>query len=577
MSDETKPLTDPFAGSDKTEADAEKESYIVKVLGGRADAGPGSESQQLGDDVFADLQAAGEVLQPLYDPMVWSFLLEQNTRLKKLVESMAHNTVGLGYEIVPRKEEESFVEENEEDIKAEREKFAELFDSINPEMPFSEVMYQIKTDEEATGAGYMEVVRAKAESGEYGRLVKELWHIPSHTMRVAKPTKGRSRFIQMRIPGDNTKKVYFKGFGEEHELNKLTGKWDDEAGADITTANRATEVVQFKLYTPRSTFYGVPRVVSAAPAVAGNRLAARRNVAFFENDATPRLAVVVHGGELSPESMKMIEEFIDARGKGPGNAGRLMILQGQGADNMMSEASQVKIELIPLTVGVQDDASFVRYTTSNNEEIREAFGIGQIFIGTSDDVNRAVALAMKQLTVEQVFEPQSRRYEYRINQTVLRTNGAKVTKLRFQRPRTEDLMVEAQAISVLSAAGGITPNDIRAHRNKPKLQGKYADTPISILKLGLLEDPDNEIATLLSEYGDNLIPPEPEGGDTGGGKRQHRMETEIVSEEQLLEMFGAENAPAIHEEVQSIAHKLTEMGFEVGIAPALNALGKDTE
>lgn len=889
----------------------DQEAHIVKVLGGGDSRGTGT--KQLPKDHFAREVQAGNVIPPLYDPMVWAYLLEQHTRYRRLVTSMATNTVGLGFEIIPKRDDEKFFEENREAIRREQEEFTELFDGINPEMPFSELMTQVKIDEESTGQGHLEVERSRV-----GDRVVHLWHVPSHTVRVGKPRGNLLKYVQMRM-ADQSKKVYFKPFGVTEGLDATTGKWEDEA----EVADPANEIITFKLYTPRSSYYGIPRIVSAAPAIAGSRLAQLRNVAFFENDAcqplyskvltpdgwvtmgdlvvgsqvigsdgkahdvigvypqsqakpvyrvyfrdggftdctddhvwcvtnsydrkrgvrrlmtlqqilddgvrydcgiakwavplvdpveyelkgdlpvdpyalgyllgngclgesevtvsvnshdadalleellptvpdgmglgrrdregqepwhegwvelrylanggthvlrdqlrdlgllgctsgtkfipecylrasveerfallqglldsdghvggtavryvtvserlaagvrdlveglggtvsikpqtgrntlqltiaqlparmqerlcrlprkakkcrtlesprwrtivdveylrhmhtqcikvdaedslyvtdnhivthnTPRVAIIVNGGTLDETSMKMIEDFVEARGKGPGNAGRLMLLQGQVANKLLGSESGLDIKIMPLTVGVQDDASFTQYLNQNNEEIREAFGIGQIFIGTSDDVNRAVALAMKQLTVEQIFEPESRRYEYRINQCVMRTNGAQFTKFRFRRPKTVDMVAESQAYSMLAAAGGVTPNQIQEFLGKPKFNGAWADTPLPVLKAGLLEDDSTETQTLKGKYGtEALVSPDTEWQVQQ--QREAQAEAMAAAAQRgerphlALPMYEAvygKQAAEVLDRVQTIAQGLERMGFNVEITP----------
>jgi len=540
------------------------EALVLKVFGQQDDAGAGTGTKQLPKDHFEKMVTAGQVITPLYDPMIWAFLLEQNTRLNTLVTKMAQNTVGLGWELVPIKEEETWVEQHREEIEAEKEKIAPLLQQPNPEMPFTQLMTQVKIDEESTGQGYIEVTRTKS-----GNQVGALYHVPSYTIRMCKEG---DRYVQMR-PSDTSKKVYFKPFGVERELSASTGKWENDGSNGkevyrVTPEDRATEIIQFRIYTPRSSFYGVPRVVSAAPAIAGTRLAHRRNVAFFENDATPRIAILVNGGELSDESMKMIEEFIDARGKGPGNAGRVMLLQARGADQILGSGKDLNIQLMPLTVGVQDDASFIKYLNANNEEVREAFGIGQIFIGTSDDVNRAVALAMKQVTVEQVFEPEASRYEYRMNATILKSFEPKYVKLRFKRPRTTDTLMEAQAYSMLSAVGGITPNDVRDFLNKPRFDAKWANTPVAVLKQGFLHLRDKEDATIWSEYGDtyppmNLVNAQAEA--TGAKAAEAAQPAQPSGEQRAAKILEDEGMSGLVEEMQSLAQGLTKLGFSVSI------------
>jgi PBSX family phage portal protein len=483
----------------------ESEAMITKVFGVNDQVLDNSGTKQLPMNMFEKESNAGLIIPPLYDPLTWAFTLEQSTRLNKLVRSMAVNTVGLGWKITPKKDDESFRTQNLDKIKEEREELEEVFENINPDLPFTEIMSQVKIDEESTGQGYIETVRDRK-----GIKVVRVNHVPSYTIRVATFTKDRPRsirFVQQRHTGGNRNlRVYFKEFNEKWDLHMRTGEWFPPG--TLPEEDSANELIQFKLYSPRSSYYGVPRAVSTAPAIAGTRLAHRRNVAFFENDACPRLAVIVNGGTLTEEAMQSIEDFIESRAKGPGNAGRLMVLQGKVESKLMGDAGSVKIQLMPLTVGVQDDASFTKYTNANNEEIREAFGIGQIFIGTSDNVNRAVALAMKQLTVEQIFKPESVRYEYILNQTIVKTYDVKHTKLTFEKAKTVDMVGESQALTMLASAAGVTPNDIRDFMEKPRYNAAWGDTPLNVQRLGLLESKTDATSTISDVYGEKLL----EGG-----------------------------------------------------------------
>lgn len=583
---------------------AESELTIVKVFGGESSVGlpDAAKSQQLPPNYFEQDIRAGKVIAPLYDPLVWAFLLEQSTRLSTLIRSMANNTVGLGWELVPAREEQTWLEQNKDEISKEKENVTALFETPNPELPFCETLKCVKIDEEATGGGWLEILPTVGDPN----AIAGFDHIPSYTMRVAKEG---DRFVQMR-PSDTSKRVYFKPYGEKRDLNCDTGVWGT-AATPVPKDKLAHEVLYWKLYSPRSSFYGVPRAVATSPAIAGTRLAHRRNVNFFENDATPRLAVIVNGGELSGESLEMIRDFAEVRGKGVANAGRVMVLQARAADNITQNTDQLKIQLVPLTVGVQDDASFAKYIAMNNEEIREAFGIGQIFIGTSDNVNRAVALAMKQLTVEQVFEPEAVRYEYKFNIILRDRFGVKHIRLKFKRPRTTDLQAEAQAFSMLAAAGGVTPNDIRDFLGKPRFEGAWANTPIAILRSGMMEKRGEADATLWTHYADklpsmrvvdnqaDLYEAQADMAKTGGElqkanapMQQEGMKAQLeVTKAQAAKLLqeartgGAAPTPKqiqaaakefwdddylkLMEDVQSLADKLAGLGMVVDVHPAV--------
>lgn len=420
--------------------------------------------QLLSSDEFQELYDQGEAIEPLYDPLLWASLMEKNTRLAKLIRTYARNTVGLGWGIYPKKPiTKDTTEEERRQIEQEKDVLEALFEAPNEDLPFTEIMYQVKVDEEATGNGYLEVSRNM--KGE----IDGLYHIPSHTIRILKNLKG---YVQIR----GQQKRYFKKFGIKEDVDFETGKW----GTNIPFNRRGNEIIHFRIYTPRDSFYGVPRYVAAADAIAGNKMAARRNLAFFKNDATPRMAITVENGKLDGRSIQEIKNFVNAEGKGPENAHRVMILQAQQKQQGGVDQKDVKINVIPLTVGQTDDASHIKYRNANDEELREAFGIAEVFLGAKGSVNRATAMVSRAITNDQEFIPDAQVKEYKINQTICKAFGVTKVKFEFERPASLDEMGKAEIFARYLQGGGITPNDIRHELGKEEYKYEWADMPIQM-------------------------------------------------------------------------------------------------
>ncbi|MHC5058260.1 MAG: phage portal protein, partial [Planctomycetota bacterium] len=310
-------------------------------------------------------------------------------------------------------------------------------------------------------------------------------------------------------------------------MDAYTGKWHEGDGL-LQLGKRATEILHFAVYDPTSQYYGAPRYVPSATAIAGNRQSAIRNVSFFENDAVPRMALLVSGGRLTPDSMQQIEDFLRGKARGVDQAHRCMIIQVEPAKVGFQQQSKVAVELKPLTVGVTEDASFAQYRKDNDEEIREIFGMGQIFF-TSEGANRANAQVAREITNEQEFEPDRLAKEYIINQTIvcdvlkhellsrsdLNNDGIidefemrrmvrqKIrVRFRFARMTLTDPMDSARMDQVYAQLGAITPNEMRASLGKPPYPKEYffADKPLQIamaelsagLALAIALDPEAE-------------------------------------------------------------------------------------
>lgn len=433
-----------------------------------------AETSQIEDD-FQTLYEGqgGDVVEPPYNPLLWASLMEKNTRLGKLIRTYAQNTVGRGYKLTPL---QPFTKETTDEEKKEVKRQIDIVDSVlkrpNKKMSFPTLLKLAKIDEESTGNGYIELARNKANK------LTGIYHVPAHTVRVRKNGLG---FVQIR----SGKKVYFKPADADFDIHKETGKKYPKGS--LPFKSRANELLQFSIYSPRSSYYGVPRYTGTALAIAGNQLAGRRNLSFFKNDATPRLVISVANGQLTPQSVAEIKEFVESLGKGAENAHRVMVIQAKSKFQGPDMLNNTKIEVTPLTVGITDDGSFLEYRKANDDEIREAFGIHEVFLGGSA-INRATSYIGRTITNEQEFLPDIEEKEYMINSYILEAilkdeniNSEDIKiKLELVKPKSTDELQDAEIFVRYLQGGGITPNDIRHKLGKPEFKESWADKPIQI-------------------------------------------------------------------------------------------------
>lgn len=406
-----------------------------------------------------------EFIRPPFDPATWAAAMERSTRLGRCVRIKARYVAGMGWAIMPgapgeparaipnrrsKVEDAKFITEEE----ALRKFFAR---PNRRNIILASLLYFVWVDKGATGNGYLEVTR------DARGKIDGLHHAPAVTMRVR--TGGRG-FIQIRQDG----KRYFKDFGDETIINAKTGKPHD-GGSPLPLQDRATEILQFKDYSPRSTYYGVPVYVSAAPAIAGSWFAALRNVAFFENDAVPRIIITVSGGKLAGQSMDLIEGFLRKEGKGPQKAHRALLLQADPKKLPVGSEGRVEIKVIPLTVGSQEDASFSKYQRANDDELREAFGITEPYFGTSQ-LQRASAETGRRITEDGVFEPERVELETTLNLTVVVELGATAAQLELVRPQSLDALESINGDERMARAWAITVDEMRANQGKPPMEDK---------------------------------------------------------------------------------------------------------
>lgn len=418
---------------------AQDESWVAKAI-----SIPGREvtpSQQIKEDTaFSGLDVVE--YPDGHRPDHLAALATVNGRLAACIDRMAKNVVGQGWELVPATKE---IPADDTEFLVERERIREFLRRPNPRMPFSELLRIVKMDEEATGNGYIEVTRNLAGD------IAGLFHVPSATVRIRRGGKG---FVQIR----GGVKRFFRCFGDEVVMDSRNGKTiDDDGVGEIPFEHQASEILHLSIYSPASSYYGLPRHLPASLGVATNREIGKYNLAFFANDGTPRGILQAIGFKPGDELTREVRTFF-AGGKGAENSHRVLMLFTP--KKLAGTEGEPRFHWDSVGMDGPEEGSFLALRQENDEEIRELYGIGKIYL-RPNDVNRASAEVEAQLTNSQTLEPDRVRIEFLLNETILRDMGAEKCRLAFTRPKLSDDLERAKVDDIHAKHGGLTPADMR--------------------------------------------------------------------------------------------------------------------
>ena len=201
-----------------------------------------------------------QIVQPPYNILYLAQLYDVSPYHHSAVNAKAANVVGLGYkfeETWRTKQKVESVLDNPKKLdkiraklEQSKEELRDYLESMNSEDSFIENMKKVFVDLESTGNAYLEVGRTS--TGKIGYL----GHIPTQTMRIRRHRDGFVQVVYNRY-------TFFRNFG------------DIETPDQIGTDPNPNEVIHFKVFTPSNTYYGVPDVLSAKNAVAGDEFAQR--------------------------------------------------------------------------------------------------------------------------------------------------------------------------------------------------------------------------------------------------------------------------------------------------------------
>lgn len=467
-------------------------TVVVKKIVANDAAG---QSRQIDKDPFTGLYNNG-VISPLYDPELLIRLPEQSDILQQCIEAYKTNIVGFGYSFQYDADYDKADKTTQKALDVEWNKYDNFFKYCNFDESFVEIMKKVIDDKEKLGWGAVEVI----PDGLGNPAGFE--HIPGHTLRMCKKEdtlvdidvtitdengkeivinrkKKFRKFVQIR--GINT--VYFKEFGDPRDMDCNTGEY----GEDIPDERKATSLMFFNIYCPY-TEYGLPRYLGNILNVEGTRKAQELNYNYFDNGRHIPLAVVVENGQLTESSIEMLKNS-----KGESAQHSYLVLEAEGfkdgnsiAEDDNNDKTSVKIRFEKLAEILQEDALFQEYCKNNRNNIRSAYRLPPIYTGESQDYNRATADTARQLTEEQVFQPEREDLAFKLNNLLRTKIEIKNVSLCFKAPKITDTSEISKALTPYIASGTATPNmllDVLGQllgKEFEQFDGDWANQPLQI-------------------------------------------------------------------------------------------------
>lgn len=424
-------------------------NQMEKFHRGRAGAGSKKKEQQT---TFTTYNLFGTMLPP-YNLDYLAKLNEINPTHYAAVKAKVANIVGLGYDFVEShktKEKMSTLkgdalEKYQRKIQRDKRTLYEWLDSLHQEDEFIETLQKVWTDYETTGNGYIEIGRS-IDGG-----IGYLGHIPASTMRVR---QARDGFVQIV----NNEVTFFRHFGDKTTRNPI--------GPD----QEPNEVIHFKKYSPTDTYYGVPDIVAAKNALAGNEFAARFNLDYFENKAVPRYVIVIKNSNMSDRNQQKLIDFLDSGLKGQNHRTLVVPLPADTTEK------KVEFEMNPVEAGVQD-SSFPNYREGNIDDILTAHRVPRTKVSImAKGISLAMARDADKTFKEQVCRPEQRIAEKKLNKVISELTNMFTLKLNELTLTDEDTMSKIDERYLRMKT--ILPNEIRARWGWTGIEG--GDKPVEM-------------------------------------------------------------------------------------------------
>ncbi|MGG0207773.1 Probable phage-related protein [Bacillus mycoides] len=430
--------------------------------------------------------AINGIINPPYRIEDLQQIKENSTILGQCIDAYKRNIAGFGHEMQYKQNE---IEETPEMKTEWKYVDTEVIPFFSFEKPFKEILETGIDDRETTGNGYIEVIRSMDKKPaelinmlpQYMRVTRKDDKPQEVTYLINEKTIKRKKLFRRYVQQVGTSVTYFKEFGDPRFLNKETGDFGDVSFG----LKDATEVLHLKVGNGP---YGIPRWVSHVVHMVGARKAEELNLRYFKQGRHIPMAILLKNGILSEESEAAITDYVSTV-EGEDNQHKYLLLQVEPAEEGVvgDTPTQVDIELKSLADILQNDALFLEYDDKSRQKVQSAFRLPDIYVGYSRDFNRATADAAREITEEQVFEPERNSLEFIINNILLLPYELKHVYVNLRKPEisnTEDLV---KMLDVLSKYGGTTFNDLREvaakvlNKDLEPFESEEAGQPIALV------------------------------------------------------------------------------------------------
>lgn len=387
------------------------------------------------------------IVQPPYNVMYLAQLFDISPFHHSAVNAKVANVIGLGFDFEETQKTLDKVQEAMENpkrleklrsnITRGKKELKDYLDSMNSDDDFLETMKKIYTDLEVTGNAYLEIGRTS--TGKIGYI----GHIPAITMRIRRHRDGFVQVVYNRY-------TFFRNYGDTTT--------EDQIGTDP----RPNEVIHFKKYTPTNTYYGVPDIISAKNAIAGDEFAQRYNLDYFENKAVPRYIITLKGARLNADSERKLLEFFQTGLRGRNHRTLYIPLPSDG------ENARVEFDMQAIEAGIQD-SSFKEYAIESRDRILISHRVPISKVGTPQGISLAGAKDADKTFKEQVCRPAQEYIEKKLQRVIAELTDA--FTLRFNELTLTDEETQARIDEVYLRDQVIVPNEVRLRQGRAPLDG----------------------------------------------------------------------------------------------------------
>jgi len=426
-------------------------------------------SNALGEEeLFSQLEGLNRTVEPPYNLQGLARYPHRSTILLQNINAMVVNTVGFGWQLREVKMPEEVRAAHKTEIETEKFKLEHFLKHCNFFNSLTHIRKQEHFDKYTTGNGYVEIVRSPT-----GKIVN-LNHVLGHAIRMTyREDDAVEVAVKVALPHENFKMrtissyvrfrryvmfrgstpVFFKQAGDPRILDKRTGEYTTE---NLPIRYRATELIHNRIYDP-TTPYGVPYYIGTVLGIDGSRKSEEINHNTMNSNAIPSAMVIVENGQLTEDSIKRLQEFIQSQVQSDTNYSKFLLIEGESLEEGSMAPMNLRIRIEPMKRLQQTDEMFQDYDQNNREKTRQSFRLPPLFSGNANDYKRDNVSILRDIADEQVFAPERDHTDDLINRYVLNPLGVKYHRFRSLNPNVTDDTELIRLMGMAERSGAMTP------------------------------------------------------------------------------------------------------------------------
>jgi len=406
----------------------------------------------------------------------------QSSILPQCIQAYKNNIAGFGIGVRYK-----FDVEETPEMMAEYTRAVEILDALNLDMDTKEVFEDLIEARETFGIAYLEVLRNMQGEVIGIEFIKDTSSVNKSLpllpfVDVEHKTGKRPRKFRKYRQQIGGKTIYFKEIGDPRIMDNTSGEYASE----LPLEKQANEILEFAIGTDP---YGEVRWIGQVLGIDGSRKAENLNNRYFKEGRHTPLMILIKGGMLTDDSFDKLQEYINGV-KGEEGQHAFIVLEAANSDSRTDLEGDNKpdLEIVKMADILQRDELFQDYLDNNRRKVQSSFRLPDLYVGYTTDFNRATAQTAREVTEEQVFQPERESLAWAINNKLLEGYGFQHVEAYFKSPNItnpDDIM---KILSVTERAGGLTPN--KAREIAFKLYGEdaepydepWGDVPLAIAR-----------------------------------------------------------------------------------------------